>query len=114
MHERLVVWQEAYSLCLWIHTLTKSFPAEERYGLTSQIRDASMSVPINIAEGNTRKTAKDKKRFFNIAIASLEEVHVELRLAKDFGYIDMKTFEEGNEKINRVSIMLVSLHNAIR
>lgn len=114
MHERLIVWQEAYALCLWIHFQTKKFPPEERYRLTEQMCKASSSVPINIAEGNARRTPKDKRKFFNIAIASLEEVHVELMLARDLGYIDPETFDEGNAKINRISIMLWKLYDSIR
>jgi four helix bundle protein len=83
----LVVWQESHSLVLAIYTMTKSFPTEEKYGLTSQMRRAAVSVPANIAEGFKRKSRNEKVRFYNISQSSLEELKYYLILSKDLGYL---------------------------
>jgi four helix bundle protein len=84
----LIAWQKAHQFVLEIYRFTKGFPADERFGLTSQIRRAAVSVPANIAEGFPKRGSNDKARFFNIAQGSLEEVHYYLILAKDLGYGD--------------------------
>jgi four helix bundle protein len=84
----LIVWQKAHQFVLEIYRFTRNFPADERFGLTSQIRRAAVSVPANIAEGFPKRGPNDKTRFFNIAQGSLEEVHYYLILAKDLGYGD--------------------------
>ena len=72
--EDLKVWQKAHQLVIKIYRLSKGFPRDEMFGLTSQLRRAAVSVPANVAEGFKRVTVPDKLRFFNIAQASLEEV----------------------------------------
>ncbi|MBI3332153.1 four helix bundle protein [Candidatus Peregrinibacteria bacterium] len=114
MHEKLIVWQEAYKLCLWIYFLSRHFPNDERFALTSQIRDAAVSVPTNIAEGNARKSFKEKRRFFEIAAASLEELHVEILLARDLEYINESEFKKTDEKINRISYLLMKLRESFK
>ena len=84
----LIVWQKAHALVLDIYQLTRAFPLEERYGLTSQIRRSAFSVPANIAEGFRRAGRTDKARFMNIAQGSLEEVRYYLILIKDLEYVD--------------------------
>ncbi len=84
-YEKLVAWQESYKLCLWVYTFTKKFPPDERFGLVSQMRRSSYSIPTNIAEGNMKSSNKDKIRFFEIAQASLEELHCESKLSLDLG-----------------------------
>ena len=105
-HERLVAWQEAYRLCLWIYTLTKKFPSDERYGLISQIRRAAYSVHTNIAEGNRKTSKKEKRKYFEIALCSLEELHSELKLSCDLQYIFQSEFIQADDHINRVSYLL--------
>ena len=82
----LVVWQKAHELVLSVYKLTRSFPDDERFGLTSQTRRAAVSVAANIAEGFVRIGKQDKLRFYNIAQGSLEEAKYYLILAKDLGY----------------------------
>ena len=84
----LIVWQKAHQFVLSVYKITLKFPKEEKYGLTSQFRRASVSIAANIAEGYKRKGIKDKLRFFNIAQASLEECRYFLILAKDLDYIN--------------------------
>ncbi len=98
----LVVWQKAHKFVLGIYKATAGFPKEEAYGLTSQIRRASVSVPANIAEGFKKTGKADKIRYYNIAQGSLEECRYYLLLAKDLGYCDSVTLYENAEEISKL------------
>ena len=87
----LIVWQRAHSLALAVYQNTARMPKSELYGLTSQMRRAVVSIPANIAEGFKRWGRQDKIRFLNIAACSLEESRYYLILARDLGYLDVKT-----------------------
>lgn len=113
LYEKLVVWQEAYKLCLFIYKLSLKFPSEERFGLISQMRRSAYSVPINIAEGNTKSSAKEKGHFFEIAHSSLEELHCESRLSKDLGYISATEFSDLDDRIQRTSYLLTKIRSSI-
>jgi len=84
----LEVWQKAHKLVLEVYFITQDFPQSELFGLTSQIRRASTSIPANIAEGYKRMGKPDKIRFYNIAQGSLEEVKYFVFLSKELGYIN--------------------------
>ena len=84
--QELIVWQKAHRFVLGVYRLTKSFPREELYGLSSQFRRAAISVPANIAEGFKKRGKADKVRFLNIAEGSLEECRYYLILTEDLGY----------------------------
>jgi four helix bundle protein len=84
--EDLIVWQKAHAFVLGVYRASRSFPREETYGLTAQLRRAAISVPANIAEGFKRRVRPDKARHMNIAQGSLEEARYYLRLAEDLGY----------------------------
>lgn len=84
--EDLIVWQKAHAFVLGVYKASRSFPREETYGLTAQLRRAAISVPANIAEGFKRRGRPDKARHMNIAQGSLEEARYYLRLAEDLGY----------------------------
>ena len=84
--KNLAVWAKAHQLVLLIYNATKSFPKEELYGLTAQMRRAAISIPANIAEGYKRTGLKEKVRFYNIAQASLEELRYFLILSEDLEY----------------------------
>ena len=98
----LIVWQKAHKFVLAIYTITKQFPPDERFGLTSQIRRASVSIPANIAEGFSKKTKADKARFYNIAKSSLEEVRYYLILAGDLDYIENSNLLKQLEEISKL------------
>jgi four helix bundle protein len=83
----LEVWQEAHKLVLLVYRTTKEFPDDEKFGLVSQMRRASVSIAANIAEGFKRRGFKDKVRFYNISEGSLEELKYYFVLSKDLGYI---------------------------
>src|SRR5262245_54700465 len=83
----LKTWRRAHQLTLSLYRLSAGFPAEERYGLTSQLRRAAVSVSANIAEGSKRRSNQDYARFLNIAEASLAETEYLLILGRDLGYL---------------------------
>ena len=91
---KLIVWQKAHELVLKIYEMTKDFPRDELFGLTSQIRRASVSVPSNIVEGKARGSNKEYKRFLLMARGSLEEVKYQMLLAKDLNYINEDIYKE--------------------
>ncbi|HVX85978.1 MAG TPA: four helix bundle protein [Phycisphaerae bacterium] len=86
--QELGVWRKAHQAVLGVYRLTASFPREEIFGLTSQLRRSMVSVPANIAEGFSRRGKADKVRFYNIAEGSLEESRYYLLLARDLGFAD--------------------------
>src|SRR5690242_11827296 len=100
--KELIVWQKAHQFALEVYRFTRGFPADGRYGLTSQIRRAAVSVPANIAEGFPKRGPNDKARFFNIAQGSLEEVHYYLISAKDLGYGDNSKLLSLCDEVGRV------------
>ena len=107
----LIVWQKAHQFVLSVYRLSKSFPREELYGLTSQFRRAAISVPANIAEGFKKRGKADKVRFLNIAEGSLEECRYYLILTEDLGYGDSM---ELRSQLEVVSKLLASYSGAIR
>jgi len=100
--EDLVVWQKAHAMVLEIYRLTANFPTSERYGLTSQLRRAAVSVPANVAEGFSRRSVNEKLRFFNISQASLEEVRYYLILGRDLDYGDPAHIQANLDHVARL------------
>ncbi len=90
----LNAWKEAHKLVLMIYKITKDFPKEEIFGLTSQIRRAVISITSNIAEGFSRQTYKDKIQFYSIAKSSLTEAQSQLLIARDLNYINQQDFND--------------------
>ena len=86
-YQQLLVWQKAMDLVVLCYEITKPFPAEERYGLTSQIRRAGVSVPANIAEGHARFHTKEFLNHLSIARGSLAELETELMISQRVGYL---------------------------
>ena len=110
---KLIVWQKSHELVLKIYEITKSFPKDEQFGLTSQIRRAVVSIPSNIVEGKARGSNKDYKRFLLIARGSLEEVKYQLLLAKDLKYIDEVSYKENLKPADETGKMLNGLINKL-
>lgn len=105
----LRVWQQGHELVLMIYRITKSFPDDEKYGLTSQLRRAAVSITSNIAEGFTRYSYKEKIRFYNIALASLVEIQNQFCIARDVGYFSEEVFDILYEKTVVVQKMLQAI-----
>jgi four helix bundle protein len=100
--EDLEVWQKAHRVVLEVYALTRGFPREEMFGLTSQVRRSAASAPANIAEGFRRSTKADKARFYYIALGSLDETRYHLRLAHDLGYGDTTQLRDRVEEVARM------------
>lgn len=88
----LNAWKEGHKLVLEVYKITKNFPKEEMFGLTTQIRRAVISVTSNIAEGFSRNSYKEKVQFYSMALGSLTEVQNQLLIARDIGYMTKEDF----------------------
>jgi four helix bundle protein len=108
-YQQLRVWQRAHALTLAVYRLATSFPADERFGLCSQLRRAAVSLPANIVEGSKRQSAADYARFLNIAEASLAETEYLLLLALDLGYVSNEAHQPIAAEIDEVARMLYAL-----
>jgi four helix bundle protein len=100
--QELIVWQKAHQFVLAVYKMTKIFPKEELFGLTSQFRRAAISIPANIAEGYRKRGKADKARFLNISEGSLEECKYYLILAKDLSYSEIKSENALAEEISKL------------
>lgn len=114
--EELIVWQKAHALVLEIYKLSKDFPKEETYGITSQVRRSSVSVAANISEGYRKKSKADKLRFLNIAEGSLDETKYYLILIRDLKFIKNeydKLFELSEEVSKLLYAYSIAIRNSI-
>lgn len=112
VHHDLKVWQEAMSLVKMIYESSPCFPESENYGLKSQIRRASISIPSNIAEGAARTGSKEFLQFLSISRGSLSETETQLLIAKNLGYINNP--DHVLEQIDKVFGLLGGLINSLR
>lgn len=90
----LNTWKEAHKLCLRVYLITKKLPDEERFGLSSQMRRAAISIPSNIAEGFSRRSYADKSQFYGIALGSNTELQSQILIAKDLDYITESDYND--------------------
>ena len=107
--ENVIAWQKAHQFVLAVYRITKDFPPEEIYGLTSQFRRAAVSIPSNVAEGCGRGTNKELYRFLDIASGSLAELETQIYIAKELGYISDST--EVDDLMIKVQKILVGFKN---
>jgi four helix bundle protein len=98
----LIVWQKAHQFVLATYQFTGNFPKQEYFGLTSQFRRASISIPANIAEGFRKRGKADKARFLNTSQGSLEECRYYLILAQDLGYGETQTLLRLLEEVSKL------------
>lgn len=108
-YEDLEIYKQSYILALEVYKLTKKFPKDELYGLTSQIRRASTSITLNIVEGYGRLSKEDFKRFLKISLGSTNETKTLLKFSKDLHYISATEFEDINDKYEIVGKMIYSM-----
>lgn len=113
-YKELRVWQRAHQLVLGIYRASKSFPKEEVYALTSQIRRSASSTPTNIVEGCGKFTAADFANFLQIALGSANETEYLLLLAKDLEYLTIEHYAILDRQVNEVKTMLIDLINKVR
>ncbi len=110
--ERLEVWKETIELVKMVYDLTKRFPVVEKYGLTSQLRRASVSISSNLAEGTSRISKKDKAHFTTLSFSSAMEVLNQIILAKELEFISEENYLELRKKISKITNMLNSLRKS--
>jgi four helix bundle protein len=108
-YKNLEVWKTAHSLAVNVYKSTNSFPKDELYGLTSQVRRACVSIPANIAEGCGRGGNSELGQFLKIALGSANELEYELLLAKDLTYLKADIYDNLNKQVNEIKGMLISL-----
>ena len=107
--KELNVWQKAYHLCLEIYRVTRKFPKEEIYGLTSQIRRSAVSIPSNIAEGYGRKTTGEYIQALYVAYGSNCELEIQTLLSGDLGFVGKEDLSRLQKEIGDVERMLKGL-----
>ncbi|MEM7144252.1 MAG: four helix bundle protein [Verrucomicrobiota bacterium] len=106
---KLKVWQQSHQFVLALYPLTKSFPNDELYGLTSQLRRSAVSIPSNIAEGCGRQGDAELGRFCQIAMGSASEAEYQLELARDLEFLPEKSYASLNDNLLEIKKMLNGL-----
>ena len=106
--QELAIWQRSHLLTLRIYSISKGFPKDEMFGLTSQMRRSSSSIPTNIAEGCGRNSNPELNRFLVISAGSTSELQYQLILSKDLGYIIESIFKELYDEIIQIRKMIYS------
>ncbi len=108
-HETLDVWKKAVDFVVAVYRATESFPKEERFGLTSQLRRAAVSIPANIAEGAGRKSYKEFAHFLSNSQGSASEVETELLIASKLSYIENGNYLALRSSLDEIGRMLTGL-----
>lgn len=112
-HKDLDVWKKSISFVTSIYKATEQFPKEELYGLVSQIRRASVSIPSNIAEGAVRKGKQEFRQFLFISLSSAAEVNTQLIISRNLGFIKEDDFVKLISELNSISKMTQGLIKSI-
>lgn len=113
-HEKLDVWNKGIDFVVGVYKATECFPKEEKFGLTSQIRRVSVSIPANIAEDAARHSEKEFLRFLFIAQGSTSEVATELLIAYRLNYIDEEIYVKLNNDLDEIGRMITGLSNYLK
>lgn len=108
-HKKLDVWQLSIRFVSKIYKLTSTYPKEELFGLTSQTRRAASSIPANIAEGASRKSLTERKRFFEISRSSLVELDTHIEIANELDYLNKNILPELDKDLNELFAKLSNL-----
>jgi four helix bundle protein len=108
-HKKLEAWKQSMDLVIEVYRTTGNFPNQEIYGLTNQIRRATVSIPSNIAEGAARQTKKEFTNYLHMAQGSLSELDTQIELAKRLGYLNQETFIILDERMERIDKMITGL-----
>jgi len=110
--EKLEVWKCSVDFSKSIYSVTTNFPENEKFGLVSQLRRASVSIASNLAEGTSRQTNKDKAHFTTMAFSSLMEFLNQLIISKELNFISEENYDKLRVEIGKISRMLDALRNA--
>lgn len=111
--KELIIWQEAMNIAHEVFVITRKFPAEEKFGLISQMTRAAISIPSNIAEGAGRASSKEFNHFLNISLGSSFELETQLILSVNFNYITKEEIQLLTEKVAKVQKMINGLKHSI-
>ena len=112
-HKNLNAWIKSFEIVKDLYSITQSFPTEEKYGLVSQIRRASVSVPVNIAEGAARKGKKEFIQFLHISMGSLTELDTLLLLSSELGFIQKNESDLLIERLDTIGKLIYGLIKSI-
>ena len=113
-HKDLEVWKNSISFVTTVYEISSDFPSEEKFGLTSQLRRAALSIPLNIAEGAARRYSKEFLQFIRIAMGSASEVETLFIIAANLKFISNDQKEQLINEINSISRMLMALDKSIK
>lgn len=108
-HKNLETWKQSMNLVSEVYKLTKDFPKEELFSLTSQMRRSSVSIPSNISEGSSRESANDRRRFYEIARSSLVELDTQMEISFRLKYMNQNESEKFSKLINNLFALLTKL-----
>jgi four helix bundle protein len=116
MHQfkELLIWKKSRIFCAEIYSIMAAFPSDEKFGLTNQLRRASVSIPSNIAEGSSRNSNKDFSRFLEIAIGSAYEIETQLLIAFDLGFIKFDTLETLTDQLEEIIKMTSKFRSTLK
>lgn len=112
-HKRLLAWRKSMDLVEVVYELTKTFPPDEIYALTSQIRRASVSVPSNISEGAAGRSAIQFRNYLSIAIGSLNEISTQLEIAYRVGYLDRNKLNDVESRVDECLALTYGLRKSL-
>jgi four helix bundle protein len=113
-HKDLDVWKDGISFVTKVYKMTSSFPKEEMYGITSQIRRAAISIPSNIAEGAARKTTNEFRQFLYISLSSAAELNTQLIISHNLGFLDMDNTDKLNSELDSLSRRIQGLIKSLK
>jgi len=113
-YKDLIIWQRSVKLATDIYEITSDFPSEEKYGLVSQMRRCTVSIPSNIAEGAGRSSNKEYSRFLEIAYGSAYELETQLHISSNLKFIDMNNFKELINEIEEIQKMIYTLNKKLK
>ena len=111
--EKLRVWQKSRELTKHIYLITKNYPAEEKFGLVSQMRRSAISISSNIAEGSSRKSTKDQSHFYTMSYSSAMELLNQIILSLDLKFINNAIYEENRKQIESITNQINALQKSI-
>jgi len=111
--KNMKIWQESMSLSIEVYKAISNFPNDERYGLTSQIKRAAVSIPSNIAEGSSRTSNKDFGRYLSISLGSAFELETQLYIAKELSLLNDSDYTRITTKLEQIQKMIIGFQNSL-